>query len=145
MRFDAALFTHELGTVTTCRGPLVFIERAEAAHLGEVVEVIAPDGATRSGQVLEVAGDRAVIEVFEGTRGLDLATTVVRLGTDVARIGVGRGLLGRMFDGSGQPIDGGPPLMAEQYCDVNGSADQPGDARATRPSTSRPACRRSTD
>jgi V/A-type H+-transporting ATPase subunit B len=120
MRLSSALFTHELRTVVQVSGPLIIIERAEAAHLGEVVEVVAPDGETRAGQVLEITGDQAVIEVFEGTRGLDLATTTVRLGKDVARIGVGRGLLGRMLDGSGRPIDGGPPLMAEQFRDVNG-------------------------
>jgi V/A-type H+-transporting ATPase subunit B len=125
MRFSTALFTHELRTVRSVSGPLVVIERAEAVHLGEVVEVVGPDGQLRGGQVLEVAGDRAVIEVFEGTRGLDVATTTVRLGAEVARMGVGRGLLGRMFDGSGRPIDDGPPLMAEEFRDVNGRPINP--------------------
>ena len=120
MRHRTGLFTHELRTVASVAGPLVVIEHADAAHLGEVVEVIAPDGERRTGQVLEVGGDRAIIEVFAGTRGLDLAATTVRLGKDVARLNVGPGLLGRIFDGSGRPIDDGPPLMATEQRDVNG-------------------------
>ena len=120
MRHADALFTYELSTIAHISGPLIVVERADAAHLGEVVEVLAADGGVRAGQVLEVDDHRAVIEVFEGTRGLGLATTTVRLGQDVARLGVGRGLLGRILDGSGRPIDGGPLPMAEEFRDVNG-------------------------
>ena len=110
----------ELKTVTYVSGPLLFIDQAAGVHAEEVVEVVAPDGEVRRGQVLEVDGGRAVIEVYSGTRGLDIATTRVRLGGDSARIGVGTGLLGRMFDGSGAPADGGPPPMPEEFWDVNG-------------------------
>jgi V/A-type H+-transporting ATPase subunit B len=114
------LHTTEFQTITYVSGPLLFIERAEGVHFGEVVEVVAPDGERRGGQVLEVDRGRAVVEVFAGTRGLDVATTRVRLGGDAARLGVGMDLLGRMLDGSGAPIDGGPPVMPEAFWDVNG-------------------------
>jgi V/A-type H+-transporting ATPase subunit B len=114
------LHTTEFQTVTYVSGPLLFIERADGVHYGEVVEVIGPDGEPRGGQVLEVDRDRAVVEVFSGTRGLDVATTRVHLGGDAARLGVGMDLLGRMLDGSGAPIDGGPPVMPEAFWDVNG-------------------------
>lgn len=120
MRLRRGLHVTEFQTVHTVSGPLVFIESATGVHSGEVVEVVAPDGAIRRGQVLEIDRDRAVIEVFSGTRGLDVATTRVRLGGDAARLPVGTELLGRMLDGAGQPIDGGPPLMAEAFWDVNG-------------------------
>ena len=120
MRRSTGLHTYELRTVGYVSGPLLIVQRAEAAHMGEVVEVITPDGEIRTGQILEVDRDRAVIEVFAGTRGLDLATTTVRLGGDEAQVGVGRDLLGRMLDGSGRPIDGGPTLMAEDFRSVNG-------------------------
>ena len=120
MTLRRGLHTTELETVSYVSGPLIFADRAGGVHLGEVVEVVAPDGEIRRGQVLEVDRDRAVIEVYAGTRGLDLATTRVRLGGDAARLGVGRDVLGRMLDGSGTPIDGGPPVMPEAFWEVNG-------------------------
>ncbi len=114
------LHTAEFRTVDYVSGPLLFINRAQGVHYGEVVDVITPDGEVRGGQVLEVDRERAVVEVFAGTRGLDLATTRVRLGGDAARLGVGVDLLGRILDGSGVPIDGGPPVMPEAFWDVNG-------------------------
>jgi V/A-type H+/Na+-transporting ATPase subunit B len=120
VRLRRGLHTTELSTVTYVSGPLIFVDRAFGAHAEEVVEVVAPDGEVRSGKVLEVNRERAVVEVFAGTRGLDIARTKVRLGGDSARLGVGRGLLGRILDGSGRPIDGGPDIMAEQFWDVNG-------------------------
>ncbi|HEX9644049.1 MAG TPA: V-type ATP synthase subunit B [Acidimicrobiia bacterium] len=115
----------ELQTVDYVSGPLLFLTKAHGVHYDETVEIIGPDGETRRGQVLEIDRDRAVIEVFAGTRGLDLAATRVRLGGDAARLGVGFGMLGRMFDGSGNPIDGGPPTMPEAFWDVNGLALNP--------------------
>jgi len=114
------LHTMEFQTVDYVSGPLLFIDDATGVHFGEVVEVVAPDGEVRGGQVLEIDHGRAVIEVFSGTRGLDLATTRIRLGGDTARLGVGLDMLGRMLDGSGVPIDDGPPVMAEAFYDING-------------------------
>ncbi len=110
----------EFQTVDYVSGPLVFVENVHGVHYDETVEVIAPDGSIRRGQVLEVDRGRAVIEVFAGTRGLDVAATRVRLGGDAARLGVGLGMLGRMFDGSGLPIDGGPPTLPEAFWEVGG-------------------------
>jgi V/A-type H+/Na+-transporting ATPase subunit B len=114
------LHVTEFRTVHYVSGPLLFIESASGVHYGEVVNIVAPDGEERGGQVLEVNRDQAVIEVFAGTRGLDVATTRVQLGGDAARLGVGLDLLGRMLDGSGRPIDGGPPVMPEKFWDING-------------------------
>ena len=91
----------ELRTVSYVSGPLIFADRATGVVLNEVVEVIAPDGEIRRGRILEVDHERAIIEVYAGTYGLDVATTRVRLGGDAARLGVGLDLLGRMLDGSG--------------------------------------------
>ena len=120
MRLRRGLHSVEFQTVYYVSGPLIFIDRAVGVHAGEVVDVVAPDGEIRRGQVLEIDRERAVIEVFSGTRGLDTATTSVRLGGDAARLAVGPGLLGRILDGAGRPIDGGPPVMAEAFWDVNG-------------------------
>lgn len=114
------LFVPEFATVSYVSGPLLFIDKASGVHFNEVVDVVAPDGELRRGQVLEIDRERAVIEVFAGTRGLDLAATRVRLVGDSARLGVGIGLLGRILDGSGDPIDDAPPVMPEAFWDVNG-------------------------
>ena len=119
-RLRRGLHTTEFGTVDYLSGPLIFIGNATGVHSAEVVDIVAPDGGIRRGQVLEIDQDRAVIEVYSGTRGLDVATTRVRLGGDAARTPVGESLLGRMLDGAGRPIDGGPPVMAEAYWDING-------------------------
>jgi V/A-type H+-transporting ATPase subunit B len=120
VRLRRGLHTTEFRTVSYVSGPLIFIDRAVGVHAQEVVDVVTPDGEIRRGQVLEVDHTRAVIEVYAGTRGLDVDTTSVRLGGDSARLGVGADLLGRMLDGSGRPIDGGPPVMPEDFWDVNG-------------------------
>ncbi len=115
----------EFQTVDYVSGPLLFLEGVHGVHYDETVEIIAPDGELRRGQVLEVDRGRAVIEVFAGTRGLDVAATRVRLGGDAARLGVGLGMLGRMFDGSGNAIDGGPPTLPEAFWEVGGLAMNP--------------------
>jgi V/A-type H+-transporting ATPase subunit B len=120
VKLRRGLHTTEFQTVSYVSGPLIFVDRATGVHLNEVVDIAAPDGEIRRGQVLEVDHQRAIIEVYAGTGGLDVATTRVRLGGDTARLGVGLDLLGRMLDGSGEPIDGGPPVMPEAFWDVNG-------------------------
>ena len=115
----------EFQTVGYVSGPLLFLENVHGVHYAETVEVVAPDGEIRRGQVLEVDRGRAVVEVFAGTRGLDVAETRVRLGGDSARLGVGLGMLGRMFDGSGDAIDGGPPTLPEAFWEVSGLALNP--------------------
>jgi V/A-type H+-transporting ATPase subunit B len=115
-----SLFTPEYRTVSYAYGPLLFVERVGGVGYGEVVEILAPTGERRRGQVLEVRADRAVIQVLGGTRDLDLEHTTVRFVGDVLRLGVGVDLLGRILDGSGRPIDGGPPPVPQAYRDVNG-------------------------
>lgn len=114
------LFAKEYCTVSCVAGPLLFIERVSDIGHGEIVEVFSGDGEMRRGQVLEVNGDRAAVQVFAGTRGFAVETTRARFTGEVARLGVGLEMLGRIFDGSGQPVDGGPALIAEKQIEVAG-------------------------
>jgi len=114
------LLTTEYLTVSQVRGPLVFVERIADIAYNEMVEIISPDGDVRLGQVLEVDQDRCMVRIFLGTSGLDLATTRVRFTGDVARLGVSLSMLGRVLNGFGQPIDGGPPIIPEVSLDING-------------------------
>jgi len=115
-----SLVTKEYRTLARIAGPLVFIERIRDVGFGEIVEITDPDGETRLGQVLEVDQRLAVVQVFTGTGGLDLARTRVRFTGDVARLDVSLSMLGRILEGSGQPIDGGPPIIPEASPDING-------------------------
>jgi V/A-type H+/Na+-transporting ATPase subunit B len=114
------LFTVEHTTASRIAGPLLVVDRAEGIGFNELVEVVGADGDIRRGQVLAVDGGRIIVQVLAGTAGLNLPDTIVRSRGEVARTAVGVDLIGRILDGSGSPIDGGPPLQPEAYRDVNG-------------------------
>jgi len=114
------LLTTEYRTLSQIRGPLIFVERISDVAYNEIVEIVGPDGDMRLGQVLEVDQQRCMVRIFLGTSGLDLDTTRVRFTGDVARLGVSLSMLGRVLDGSGQPMDGGPPIIPERSLDING-------------------------
>ncbi|HJQ49471.1 MAG TPA: V-type ATP synthase subunit B [Gaiellaceae bacterium] len=114
------LLTVEHQTVSYVAGPLLVAEQMLGVGYDELVEVVSPDEQVRRGRILAIEGDRAVVQVLDGTSGLSLPGTRVRTRGEVARVAVGESLIGRILDGSGTPIDGGPPLGAEGYRDVNG-------------------------
>ncbi|KAI8101798.1 hypothetical protein M9434_006864 [Picochlorum sp. BPE23] len=115
----------EYKTVGGVAGPLVVVERVKNAKYAEIVNIRLGDGSSRRGQVLEVDGDRAVVQVFEGTSGIDNQSTVLEFTGDVLKTPVAKDMLGRVFNGSGEPIDGGPAVMAEHYLDINGASINP--------------------
>jgi len=119
------LLTVEHRTVTHVAGPLLVAERIERVGYGDLVEVVSPAGEIRRGQVLEIDGHRVVVQVLEGTRGLDRPTTRVLARGRHAQTAVGPDLVGRVLDGSGRPIDGGPPVAPAAYRDVNGRPINP--------------------
>jgi V/A-type H+-transporting ATPase subunit B len=112
-------------TISRITGPLLFVEKIRGVGYGELVEIITPSGEERRGQVLEVGETFAVIQVFEGTDGLDVDKTLVRFTGDILRMPVSSDLLGRIFNGRGEPIDGGPPIAPEDYWDIHGAPINP--------------------
>lgn len=86
----------------------------------EIVELTLPDGSKRGGQVLEVQGKKAIVQVFEGTSGVDVKATHVEFTGSSMKLPVAEDMLGRIFNGSGNPIDQGPKVFAEDYLDING-------------------------
>ncbi len=120
-----SLILREYKTITRISGPLVFVEVATGVGFGELVRVVAPDGTERRGQVLEVSDKMAVVQVFEGTSGLDVKETSVRFAGETIKLPVSSDMLGRVFDGSGTPIDGGPNIIPEDYWDVHGAPINP--------------------
>lgn len=115
----------EYRTVSRVAGPLLFVEGVTDVAYGEVVEIETPDGERRTGQVLEAARGLAVVQVFEGTRGLDTKATTVRFIGDTMKLPVSLDMLGRVFDGLGRPIDGGPEIIPEDKLDITGAAINP--------------------
>ncbi len=114
------LFTKDYRTLSSVSGALLVVERIKEVGYGEIVEILSSDDDVRRGQVVEVGGGRAIVQVFAGTRGIDIEGTRVRFTGEVARLGVGLEMMGRVFDGSGQPIDGGPAIVAEKEIEIGG-------------------------
>lgn len=114
------LVIKEYRAVSQIKGPLIVFEGVDNVAYNENVEIYDPEGHVRHGRVLEVNRQRCIVQVYAGTSGLDLERTRARLTGDVARVGVSLSMLGRILNGSGQPIDGGPPILAEGSLDING-------------------------
>ncbi|OYT45985.1 V-type ATP synthase subunit B [Thermoplasmatales archaeon ex4484_6] len=115
----------EYSTVSEVSGPLMVVEGVKGASYGEVVKVRSPEGNIRLGQVLEAHMDKAVIQVFEGTKGIDTDTTSVRFTGETMKIPVSPEMMGRVFSGTGKPIDDGPPIIPEERRDINGEPINP--------------------
>src|SRR3989344_5663669 len=98
----------EFQTVREVFGPIVFVEGVENAAYNELVQIVFPNGEKRNGQVLETSKGLAAVQVFGNTTGLDTKLTRVRFSGDILRLPVSDEMLGRVFNGSGEPIDKGP-------------------------------------
>ena len=119
------LSTKRYTSINYISGPLLFVEGARDLSYGAIVDIHVQDGSTRGGQVIEVSDRNAVIQVFEETRGMDLAKTSLSLREDVARIGVSREMIGRRFNGLGDPIDGLPAIIPEKRLPILGAPINP--------------------
>jgi V/A-type H+-transporting ATPase subunit B len=106
-------------------GPLLILEGNQAVAYGERVEVRAPNGEIRQGRVLRTRDDMTIVQVFQGTRGLSVGETRVRFLGEPFRIPVSKDMLGRVFDGTGRPLDGGPEAVGQKVVDVNGQPMNP--------------------
>jgi V/A-type H+-transporting ATPase subunit B len=115
----------EVVGVARIEGPIVVVESAGHAGYDEVVEIVDAQGRQRRGRVLETGEEVAVVEVFAGTTGLSIGGTRVRFLGKPLHIPATEEMLGRVFDGLGSPIDGGPQPLAERYADVNGQPINP--------------------
>ena len=110
----------EYKTVEEISGPLMMVRMVENVTYDELVEIELHDGSLRRGKVLEVNGDAAVVQLFESAAGINLADAKVRFLGHPLQLGVSGDMLGRVFNGMGQPIDGGPDILPEEYRDING-------------------------
>src|SRR3989304_3252502 len=114
----------EYKTITNVTGPLIFVEKTEWVGYGELVEIRLADGTRKRGQVLDTSKEVVVVQVFEGTAGIDRASSVKFLGETI-KLAVSKDMLGRILSGSGEPIDGGPPPLPEKRGETHGAALPP--------------------
>lgn len=119
------LVTREYRTVDYVSGPLVFVSDVKGASYGEIVKIRLGDGEERTGQVLDISDEHAVIQVYEGTRGIDTDVTTVRFLGEPARINVSLDMLGRIFTGVGKARDGRPEIIPEAVLDIAGMPINP--------------------
>lgn len=110
----------EYRTIREVAGPLMMVEQVTGVKYDELVEIELQNGEKRRGRVLEATGDRALVQLFEGSSGLNLRNSKVRFLGRTLDIGVSLDMLGRVFDGLGNPRDGGPRILAEDRRDING-------------------------
>lgn len=115
----------EYTTITQVFGPLIMVEQVQDVLYDEICEIETATGEVRRGRVLEASEGQALVQLFEGTTGLDVAQSKVRFLGRVLEIPVSPDILGRIFDGAGNPIDGGPGIIADERLDINGNPINP--------------------
>ena len=110
----------EYKTIHEISGPLMVVEQVSGVTYNELAEIELADGSVRRCKVLEVNGDKAVVQLFESSAGINLKESRIRFLGHPLELGVSGDMLGRVFNGMGQPIDGGPDILPEEYRDING-------------------------
>ena len=112
-------------TIREVVGPLMLVDQVQGATYDELVEIHQENGEVRSGRVLVIDGDKALVQLFESSQGLRPATAKARFLGHGIQLGVSPDMLGRVFDGMGRPIDGGKPIIPEKFLDINGEPMNP--------------------
>ena len=115
----------EYRTIKELVGPLMLVDHVSGVTYNELVEIREADGGIRRGRVLEVSGDTALVQLFESSRGLRMDTSTARFLGRSIELSVSMDMLGRVFDGMGNPKDGGPAVLPEKRMDINGEPLNP--------------------
>ena len=115
----------EYSTIREVVGPLMLVEGVSGVKYDELVEIEQENGEKRSGRVLEVGGDRAMVQLFESSQGLKISTSKARFLGRSIELSVSMDMLGRVFDGMGRPRDNGPEIIPEMRLDMNGAPINP--------------------
>ena len=106
--------------LSSINGPLIALEGVQGAFFDEIVEFVIGGSERKIGRIIELYEDKAVIQVFEGSENMSLKNTHTRLTGHPMEIALSPDMLGRVFDGMGHPIDGGPEIIPDKMADMNG-------------------------
>jgi V/A-type H+-transporting ATPase subunit B len=115
----------EYKTVSEIYGPLMLVEGVEQAKYGHIVDIELGDGSIRHGQILQVENDKVLVQVFEGTEGINVRDSSVRFLGKPMELAVSKDVLGRVFSGTGVPKDGGPAILPKKRLNINGNPINP--------------------
>lgn len=115
----------EYKAVSDISGPLLFVEGVSGVKYGEICSIVLPEGDLRTGKVLEVHHDKALVQVFEGTRGIDIPESTIIFKGKTIELPLSTDILGRVFDGMGNIIDDKPPILPVKMADINGAPINP--------------------
>ena len=115
----------EYKTIKEVVGPIMLVEGVEGVKYNELVDVIQSNGEIRRGKVLEINRDKALVQLFESAQGLQISTSKARFTGHSQQLAVSEDMLGRIFDGMGNPRDGGAPIIADMKMDINGEPINP--------------------
>lgn len=115
----------EYKTIREVVGPLMLVEGVEGVKYNELVDVVCANGDIRHGKVLEINRDKAVVQLFENSQGLQISSAKARFLGHSQQLAVSRDMLGRVFDGMGNPRDGGAPIIPDKMMDINGEPINP--------------------
>ena len=115
----------EYKTIKEVVGPIMLVEGVEGVKYNELGEVIQKNGEMRRGKVLEVNNDKALVQLFESAQGLQISTSKAKFTGRSQELAVSEDMLGRVFDGMGNPRDGGAPIIPEKTMDINGEPINP--------------------
>lgn len=115
----------EYKTIEEVAGPLMLVRKVDGVKYDELGEIELPDGSVRRCRALEVNGDNVLVQLFESSAGLNLAQSKVRFLGHGVELGVSSDMLGRVFSGMGEVIDGGPEIIPEKMLDINGTPINP--------------------
>lgn len=115
----------EYKTIKEVVGPIMLVEGVEGVKYNELVDVVQKNGEIRKGKVLEINRDKALVQLFESAQGLEISTSKARFTGRAQELAVSEDMLGRVFDGMGNPRDGGAPIIPKKRMDINGEPINP--------------------
>ena len=121
----SSLYVKEARAISRAKGALLIAESIPGIKFGEIVDVWLSNGEVKRGQAIDISREATVIQVFGGVSEVDLIRSKVRCKGETLKLPVSIDILGRIFNGMAEPIDGGPPVVAEEYLDVNGQPINP--------------------
>lgn len=122
---DYSLFVRETQAISRAKGSLLIAESIPGVKLGEIVDVSLANGEVKRGQAIDISAKAIVLQVFGGVSEVDLSNSKLRFKGETLKLPVSGGILGRVFNGIGEPADGGPAVIPEDYLDINGQPINP--------------------
>jgi len=121
----SGLYVREGRAINKAKGALLIAEAIPGIQYNEIVDVVLSNGEIRSGQAIDISDEATVVQVFGGVSEIDLKGSTIRCKGETLKLPVSMDMLGRIFNGMGKPLDGGPALIADEYLDINGEAINP--------------------